>query len=73
MGGLEAVLQTVIKTTRKLPPNIPVVSEDAEMELHSSGYQFIGSISKLNSICRTSWKALDGACEIHRSCCSWRH
>lgn len=38
MGGLEAVLQTMIRTTRKLPLNTPLVSEDSGMDLRTSGY-----------------------------------
>lgn len=44
MGGLEAVLQTAIKTTRKLPPNSSLISEDSEVELCASWYQFIGAV-----------------------------
>ncbi|KAH0834614.1 P-loop containing nucleoside triphosphate hydrolase protein [Lanmaoa asiatica] len=41
MGGLEAVLQTAIKTARKLPLNTPLVSEEAGTDPGTSGYQLI--------------------------------
>lgn len=39
MGGLEAILQTAIKTSRKLQQ--PLLSEEAEIEQHASRCQVI--------------------------------
>jgi hypothetical protein len=48
MGGLEVILQAAIKTSRKLPPNSPLLSEEATTELHTSVYQLVG-ISSLTA------------------------